>query len=140
MAAGATSSLLRNGFASMKSQNEAKMSPPPERLLWDEVKEFLKQRGENLNQEVRNYPSPIAVCDEQLTDLLERRAKAVRARRRMDALAEQGLSRDDYAALVREFIEAPNYSRDETESNLKARLTAQLRELGSGFSRRLHDG
>jgi hypothetical protein len=114
---------------SRNSRNEAE-TPPSEQLLWGEVKEFLKRRGEMLNSEVRNYPSPIAGCDEQLTDLLERRAKAVRDRRRVDALAEQSLSRDDYAALIREFIEAPNYSRDETEGNLKARLTAQLLELG----------
>lgn len=98
--------------------------------LWEEVKDFLKRRGKLLNQEVRNYPTPIARCDDQLTDLLERRARAVNDVRRMDALAGQTLSRRDYVALIREFIDSPSYSRDETENSLKARLTAQLLELG----------
>ena len=98
--------------------------------LWNEVRDYLKRRGILLNEEVRNYPTPIARCDEQLTDLLERRARAKNDTHRMDALAGQALSHRDYVALITEFIEAPSYSRDETENSFKARLTAQLRELG----------
>jgi len=34
----------------------------------------LAQRIEDLSREIRNYPTPIARCDEQLTALLEERA------------------------------------------------------------------
>ena len=34
----------------------------------------LERRLAELSEEIRNYPRPIARCDEQLTELLERRA------------------------------------------------------------------
>jgi hypothetical protein len=37
-----------------------------------------------LNQEIRSYPTPIARCDEQLTDLLERRSRVVDELRRLE--------------------------------------------------------
>ena len=36
----------------------------------------LRRRLEALNLEIRNYPTPIARCDDQLTGLIEARAKA----------------------------------------------------------------
>jgi chorismate mutase len=35
----------------------------------------LMLRIEELSREIRNYPTPIARCDEQLTGLIEERAK-----------------------------------------------------------------
>lgn len=43
----------------------------------------LRRRLAELSLEIRNYPTPIARCDEQLTQLLEERA---RLRRELDAL------------------------------------------------------
>lgn len=99
--------------------------------LWGDVKDYLKRQCELLNEEVRTYPTPIARCDDQLTDLLERRARAVNEMRRMDAPPGRSLARNEYVALIKEFIESPSYSRDETENSLKARLTAKLLELGA---------
>ena len=35
----------------------------------------LAERIEELSREIRNYPTPIARCDEQLTALLDERAR-----------------------------------------------------------------
>ena len=35
----------------------------------------LTRRIEELSEEIRNYPTPIARCDEQLTALLEERSR-----------------------------------------------------------------
>ena len=35
----------------------------------------LQRRIDELSREIRAYPTPIARCDEQLTELLERRAR-----------------------------------------------------------------
>jgi hypothetical protein len=35
----------------------------------------LEQRLRELSEEIRNYPGPIARCDEQLTVLIEQRAR-----------------------------------------------------------------
>ncbi len=37
----------------------------------------LEQRLAELSDEIRRYPTPIARCDEQLTDLIERRARLI---------------------------------------------------------------
>jgi chorismate mutase len=37
--------------------------------------DVLRGRIEALSQEIRNYPTPIARCDEQLTLLLDERAR-----------------------------------------------------------------
>jgi len=38
----------------------------------------LQQRIEELSREIRNYPTPIARCDEQLTGLIEERSRLLR--------------------------------------------------------------
>jgi chorismate mutase len=38
---------------------------------------YLEQKLTRLNEEIRNYPGPIARCDEQLPALLEERAKLI---------------------------------------------------------------
>ncbi|HEY1288564.1 MAG TPA: hypothetical protein VGF58_09605 [Burkholderiales bacterium] len=38
---------------------------------------FLEQRLARLNEEIRNYPGPIARCDEHLPALLEERSKLI---------------------------------------------------------------
>ena len=40
-----------------------------------------------LSDEIRGYPTPIARCDEQLTELLERRAKLLAEKERLTARA-----------------------------------------------------
>jgi chorismate mutase len=43
---------------------------------------WLQKRLAELNQEIRNYPGPIARCDEQLPALLEERARLMAERER----------------------------------------------------------
>ena len=44
---------------------------------WSELKIYLDRRSKELSEEVRNYPTPIARCDEQLTKLIEQRSGAI---------------------------------------------------------------
>ena len=39
----------------------------------------LEKRLAESSEEIRNYPTPIARCDEQLTGLLEERAKIIKS-------------------------------------------------------------
>ena len=45
----------------------------------------LDARIAELSDEIRRYPAPIARCDEQLTELLERRARLLAENRRVAA-------------------------------------------------------
>jgi len=60
----------------------------------------LRARGAALAREVRDYPTPIARCDDQLTGLLERRARVFAAADRLEALAARGAIDDSAAALA----------------------------------------
>jgi hypothetical protein len=40
-------------------------------------RQLLERRLAELAEEIRSYPRPIARCDEQLTELLERRAEVL---------------------------------------------------------------
>ena len=43
----------------------------------NESRWVLEQRLADLSEEIRHYPTPIARCDEQLLDLLERRSQVL---------------------------------------------------------------
>ncbi len=45
--------------------------------MTSESRQALEQRFAELSAEIRHYPTPIARCDEQLLDLLERRSQVL---------------------------------------------------------------
>ena len=51
------------------------------------MKEFLQKRLDELSSEIREYPTPIARCDEQLAHLLEERSALIT---RLKLLEDQG--------------------------------------------------
>lgn len=53
------------------------------------MKESLQKRLAELSLEIRNYPTPIARCDEQLAALLDERSGVVQ---RLTTLGETGCS------------------------------------------------
>ncbi len=81
--------------------------------LKKEIRHYLESASERINLEIRNYPTPIARCDEQLSELLERREKISRLLHRQDALIE-------------EFISSPIQGGDEAEERLRSRVQREL--------------
>ncbi|HEV8095215.1 MAG TPA: hypothetical protein VGP71_05755 [Burkholderiales bacterium] len=45
--------------------------------MTNDARGSLERRLAELSEEIRHYPTPIARCDEQLADLLERRARVL---------------------------------------------------------------
>jgi chromosome segregation ATPase len=45
--------------------------------MTNESRRSLERQLAELSEEIRHYPTPIARCDEQLADLLERRARVL---------------------------------------------------------------
>ena len=45
--------------------------------MTSESRNLLEQRLAELSDEIRHYPTPIARCDDQLLDLLERRSRVL---------------------------------------------------------------
>jgi len=69
------------------------------------ARSYLERRVEQLNDEVRHYPGPIARCDDQLTGLLEQRSRAVAALQRLESLGGPPPARADGVALAGELID-----------------------------------
>ena len=58
-------------------------------------RQFLERRLAELSEEIRHYPTPIARCDEQLADLLERRSRVLaELRTRKDEPAASGCTQE----------------------------------------------
>ena len=51
----------------------------------NESRQALEQRLAELSDEIRHYPTPIARCDDQLLDLLERRSQVLAKLKELDA-------------------------------------------------------
>ena len=45
--------------------------------MTNDARRSLEQRLAELSDEIRHYPTPIARCDEQLAELLERRSRVL---------------------------------------------------------------
>jgi hypothetical protein len=106
------------------------MSGAAGRSVWARVKARLAARLDELSDEVRAYPSPIARCDDQLPKLLERRAAAHRSLRLANDQDVEGFSDAQFAALIAEL------TRDEDDEDGElAALRDQVLALASEKAR-----
>lgn len=94
---------------------------------WDALSAWLDRRGESLRVEVRDYPTPIARCDVQLTKLLEHRSAVLGTLGRLRAL-ELGEAFPTPGA-VRVLLEGGPATDDPVEAILRERLRASLYAL-----------
>ncbi len=105
--------------------------PDPVVAACSELKIHLDRRSRVLSEEVRNYPTPIARCDEQLTKLIEQRACAIE---QLKLLLQAAPARSDQAGRRRAALDAylmrPRaFPDDEIETALRSRLRAALSGL-----------
>jgi len=98
--------------------------------LWKEIKDDLLRLKESINEEVRNYPTPIPRCDAQFNHLYEQQARLARELDRINALAEKSLEREDYIDLIERFIASAPYADDAAEQKLRSRLESKLSAVG----------
>jgi hypothetical protein len=103
--------------------------PDPVVAAWSELRIYLERRSQELNAEVRNYPTPIARCDEQLTRLIEQRAGAINE---LKLLLEAAPARPGppgrhlLAALDAYLLQPRSFPDDAIENALRSRLSAAL--------------
>jgi hypothetical protein len=100
--------------------------PEPLEAAWTEWKSHLERRCTELNEEVRNYPTPIARCDEQLTRLIEMRSRAIEQLRLVSAADPSRAGESGSAALERVLAGPPASGDDEAENAIRARVKAAL--------------
>lgn len=115
----------------LRTQSTSDNAPDSVLALWSELKSYLERRSNELSEEVRNYPTPIARCDEQLTKLIEQRTRAIHQLKRV---TESGpIPSDNAGQKWRERLGAFLASReavadDEIGTAILSRLRAALSE------------
>ena len=114
------------------SQADSQMGQDALIAAWSELRSYLEQRSRELNEEVRNYPTPIARCDEQLTKLIEQRTRAIsNLKLVIDAGPVQAGSADPrWLAALDAFIADPQAATDDdTEIAIRSRVRDALSGL-----------
>lgn len=95
---------------------------------WSALRAYLARKSRDLNDEVSGYPTPIARCDEQLTKLLEQRARAVRQLRLADeaGTSATGAATRERMQRLAQFLELSEGDDDDVEHALRRRLAEAL--------------
>lgn len=121
---------------SLSAEHLSRASPDmvvdPVVTAWSELKIYLDRRSKELSEEVRNYPTPIARCDEQLSKLIEQRAGAINELKLLLQAAptcSNPLDRRRLEALETYLMRPRAFPDDEIETALRARLRAALSAL-----------
>ncbi len=97
---------------------------------WREIKDYLEATRKMLDQEIRNYPTPIPRCDAQFNSLYDLRARLAQDLERMEARGGKGFARKDYVELVEAFINAPAYTDDAAEQAIRVSVQLRLSRIG----------
>ena len=102
----------------------------PGHAIWAELKDHLERARRSILEEIRNYPPPIAACDQQFNHLLEQRERISAELVRLAAVREASAGQEGEVEALHDLIAASPDLDDE----LKARLLAEL-EPGSRLAR-----
>jgi len=96
---------------------------------WSELKSCLERQSAALYEEVRNYPTPIARCDDQLPLLIEQRSRAMEHLRQIvdaDPGKPGGAVERSFERLAAYLASPEGAIDDEQERALRARLREAL--------------
>jgi hypothetical protein len=89
--------------------------------IGSEVTELLAARKARLYEEIRNYPTPIAGCDQQFNYLLEQQSLVIGELAAARQIVARGPSDRDALSLMADFIR----SSQSLDATLKRRLLAR---------------
>ncbi|MDX1488037.1 MAG: hypothetical protein R3268_07550 [Acidiferrobacterales bacterium] len=92
------------------------------RLVWADIKVLLEKEKKRIYDEIRNYPPPIAGCDQQYNHLLEERTRLSQELSRMHEISGKGLLHPHALRLIDEFVKASSFIGDETKQEILSRL------------------
>ena len=99
---------------------------------WGHLRACLEYQSAALSAEVRAYPTPIAGCDEQLTELLARRSRVIERLKRLEGAqpVPPGNTPSPWRTGLTEYLELDESAiDDEPELALRARLKEALDRL-----------
>lgn len=96
------------------------------KIFCDDLRQYFVERKAQLYAELKNYPSPIARCDEHFTHLMEKRASVFQTLSQLEALCEGNASDSDCLAWLEAFVASPVEANDTTEQAIHLRSQVRL--------------
>ncbi len=88
--------------------------------VWQAVRRHLEEIRKPIFAELRNYPQPIAGCDQQFNHLSEQRDSIFRELERLDAIRNQRGAPGDEMAAIDKFIASSPYIDEAAAQNIRA--------------------
>lgn len=90
------------------------MQTPTTETLWLEIKTYLEEKKNLINEEIIHYPPPIPACDAQFNYLLEERARLAEQLNRLEDICrheanDHETNDSDSLQSIQDFIESCAY-------------------------------
>ena len=89
---------------------------------WDVIENHLGSARRSILAEIRNYPPPIAACDQQFNHLLEQRDRIARELSRLATLRQESSGGEVDIRRLIEFTNASDCMADAVKSQLVQQL------------------
>jgi hypothetical protein len=105
-----------------ESPHEAEGRSAFVKSVWDRIRTHLVSEKHRIYEEIRNYPRPVAGCDQQFNYLLEERARISAELERMDRDCVESLTRGNPLELVEEFIRSSAYLNQDAAWRIRSHL------------------
>jgi hypothetical protein len=117
-------------MSSLESHPETDRRTAFVEAVWDRIRTHLVSEKHRIYEEIRNYPRPVAGCDQQFNYLLEERARISADLERMDRACAASLTGSNPLELVEAFIRSSSYLKGEAGHPLRSYLNDGLRGQG----------
>ena len=112
----------------MQSAAESSVREEAARSPWTELEDHLQNARRSILAEIRNYPPPIAACDQQFNYLLEQRDRIAGELSRLASIRRGNSTREtDVKGLV-DFVNASDCIGHEVKKHLVQLLNQRLGE------------
>lgn len=105
-----------------ESQKTMKEQAELMRPVWADIKVLLENEKKRIYDEIRNYPPPIAGCDQQYNHLLEERTRILQELKRIQEMSGESLVHPGATKLIDEFVKASSFIDDEVKQEILSRL------------------
>lgn len=113
-------------MATVKSIDEMKVMEVPVSLdsVCDDIRRHLEDERRRINEEIRNYPTPITACDAQFNYLLEQQKEIVQELGGWKELGGDGLARPDCVGRICELLAASKHINPDAKPSFRSSLLA----------------
>jgi len=109
----------------------ASVDPRRSHALVASLRDFVLRAKRSLDDEIRNYPTPIPRCDAQFNHAYEQRARLAALLQRIDAAPSDARGASELLRALSEFSALPSLGESGEERRLRASIAEVLARSGT---------